>query len=128
MRFAPARHPRHDQSSEGQPSGFSLVELLVAVVLVAVGLLALVQTSAVVVRRRNEARAREAAVSTAATRVEQLLSSPCAAAEGASDARAASETWTSRVNGTTRDVSDSVSFGRSALSSHVFVLRTRTSC
>lgn len=127
MLFACA-HPRLGQPGKRRRSGFSLVELLVAVILVDVGLLALVQTSAIVVRRRNEARAREAAVSTAAARVEQLLASPCATATGTAIAPASSETWTSLVNGSIRDVSDSVSFGQPAPASHAFVLHSRTSC
>jgi prepilin-type N-terminal cleavage/methylation domain-containing protein len=128
MYLSSARPRRPGQSGPRHRAGFSLIELLVAVILVDVGLLALVQTSAIVVRRRNEARARESAVAAAAARVEEILASPCGTAEGAANATASSETWTSSVAGTTRDVSDSVSFRRPAASSHAFVLHTRTSC
>lgn len=97
-----------------------------AIVLIDAGLLAVVQTTAVVVRRRNEARARAIAAYAAATRLEQLLASPCATTSGAAGTAGLTETWSSRLTGRTRDVSDSVVFGAPA--SHLVVLRTRVLC
>jgi Tfp pilus assembly protein PilV len=106
--------------------GFSLIELLVAVILIDVALLAIVQTTAVVVRRRNETRARSAAVSAAASRIEGLLASPCAAASGAASLASIAEAWSLQTLGQTREATDSVSFG--ALAAHTLVLRTRLPC
>jgi len=106
-------------------SGFSLVEALVALVLVDVALLAIVHTHAVVVRRRNEMRARSAAIAAATTRVEQLLASPCTAASGVVSTRLLSEIWSQRIDPHVREVADSVVFGAP---SHDVVLRTRLPC
>ncbi len=84
------------------------------------------QTTAVVVRRRNEARARAMAAYTAATRLEQILASPCATTSGASATAGLTETWSSQLTGRTRDVGDSVAFGVPA--SHAVILRTRVLC
>jgi len=107
-------------------SGFSLLELLVAILLIDVALLAVARTHAVVVRQRNDGRMRSAAVNAAATRIEQLLASPCAAASGSSSLPASSETWSAQFDGHTREVSDSVAFGVPA--QHIVVLRTRLPC
>jgi len=124
MRSAPAdplspRRPRRER-------GFSLLELLVAILLVDVAILGIVHTHAVVVRSRNETRARSAAVAGAADRIEQILASPCNAASGSSVLPAFTEFWTSQLDGPTREVSDSIVFGASA--PHVVVLRTRFPC
>src|SRR5690242_4271343 len=84
--------------------GFSLVELLVAIILIDVGLLAVVQTHAVVVRRRNELRAQSAAVAAAASRVERLVAAPCAPATGAAASPVYDETWLVRPSGQTREI------------------------
>jgi Tfp pilus assembly protein PilV len=126
MWSTPVREPSRARSPARRAWGFSLVELLVAIVLIDVGLLAVVQTTAVVVHRRNEAHVRAMAVSTAANRLEQLLASPCATTSGESATAALTETWSSRLTGRTRDVSDSVAFGAPA--PHRVVLRTRVLC
>ena len=124
MRSAPAdpRSPRH---SRHEP-GFSLLELLVAIVLVDVAILGIVHTHAVVVRNRNEMRARSAAVTGATARIEQILASPCTAGSGSSVLPASAEFWSSSLDGQTREISDSIVFGASA--PHVVVLRTRFPC
>jgi Tfp pilus assembly protein PilV len=106
--------------------GFSLLELLVAILLVDIAILAIVRTHAVVLRSRNDARARAAAVSAAAARVEQLLASPCVASSGSFSQRASTELWSSRLDGSSREISDSIEFGGAAR--HRFVLRTRSLC
>jgi Tfp pilus assembly protein PilV len=120
------RQPSPVPAPTRRARGFALVELLVAIVLIDVGLLAVVQTTAVVVHRSNEARARAIAGSMAATRLEQLLATPCTTTSGAFGADAFIETWSSQLTGRTRDVSDSVAFGVPA--SHILVLRTRVLC
>jgi len=114
-----ARRARHEL-------GFTLLELVVAILLVDVAILAVLHTHAVVVRNRNEMRARSAAVDAATARVEQIIASPCVAAAGSTLIPSSAEFWSSSVDATTREISDSMVFGVSAR--HTFVLRTRSSC
>jgi len=110
------------------PRGFSVVELAVAMMLVAVGLLSLVGANAVFVRRRNEARQRLAAVAAATNRVAQLSSGPCSPASGtANGAFRIAEHWSGGPRtGATRDIMDSVVFG--ARPAQDVVVRTRLPC
>ncbi len=124
MRSAPT-DPRSPRRSHHE-YGFSLLELLVAILLVDVAILGIVHTHAVVVRNRNEMRARSAAVIGAADRIEQILASPCTAGSGSSVLAASAEFWSSRLEEQTREISDSIVFGPSA--PHVVVLRTRFPC
>jgi prepilin-type N-terminal cleavage/methylation domain-containing protein len=109
--------------------GFTLVELLVAIVLVNVGLLALVGGSTAVVRRHTAIRARTAAVQTAALRLELMAATSCSAVVAGSTATSAgSEVWASSVlpNGV-RELVDSVVYLDGGLRATV-ALRTRISC
>jgi Tfp pilus assembly protein PilV len=124
MRSAHA-DPRSPRRSRLRP-GLSLLELLVAMLLIDVALLGIVHTHAIVVRSRNEMRARSAAVTGAAARIEQILASPCTAGSGSSVLPASVEFWSSRLDGRTREISDSIVFRVSA--PHVVVLRTRFPC
>jgi len=124
MHSAPA-NPRSPRRSRHEP-GFSLLELLVAILLVDVAILGIVHTHAIVVRNRNEMHARSAAVTGAAARIEQILASPCVAASGSSVHPVYAEFWSSTLDGQTREIVDSVVFG--ALVPHVVVLRTRFAC
>ncbi len=120
------RQIRQDQPRA--PRGFSIIELIVAMMLVAVGLLALVGANTMLVRRRNESRQRLAAVAAATNRIAQLASGPCLSASGASgSAPGIAERWSvvMRANAF-RDIEDSVGFG--ARPAHAFVLRTRLPC
>jgi prepilin-type N-terminal cleavage/methylation domain-containing protein len=108
--------------------GFSIIELMVAMMLVAIGLLSLVGANTVFVRRRNDARQRLAAVAAATNRLAQLAGGPCTSTNGASGALPGIvERW-SAVRGASafRDIEDSVRFG--ARPAHAFVLRTRLPC
>jgi|SRR5215831_1744567 len=116
---APSVRARHDL-------GFTLLELLVAIVLVDVAIFAVLHTHAVVVRNRNEARARSAALDAATARVEQIIALPCVATAGSTLIRGSAEFWSSSIDATTREISDSIVFGASAR--HSFVLRTRSLC
>jgi Tfp pilus assembly protein PilV len=109
-------------------AGFTLVELMVAVLLIDVGLLALVAGSAIVVRRQTEIRIRTAAARAAANRLELLAAGPCANESGsASVERGISESWSASFSGGSRDLADSVVFALSGVEHHV-VLRTRAPC
>lgn len=104
-----------------------MVELLVAVVLVDVGLLALAGATAVAVRRQTEARARNTATNAAANRLQNLGASPCGARAG-STAPPFAEQW-SEIDAPTgmRDLRDSVTFVAYG-SAHAVVLATRLPC
>jgi prepilin-type N-terminal cleavage/methylation domain-containing protein len=108
--------------------GFSIVELVVAMMLVAIGLLSLVGANTVLVRRRNEARQRLAAVAAATNRVGQLSSGPCLSVNGTARGSTGMTEWWSVLAGAnaTREIVDSVHFG--ARPAHDFVLRTRLPC
>jgi prepilin-type N-terminal cleavage/methylation domain-containing protein len=109
--------------------GFTLVELLVAILLIDVGLLGLVAGSAIVVRRQNEIRLRGIATGAASNRVQQLVASGCHSAQGSAVvAPGINERWSVSGSGSaTRDIDDSVSYVLAGVNRSV-VLRTRVVC
>ena len=108
--------------------GFTLVELLVAVLLIDVGLLALVAGSAIVVRRQNELRLRGLAASAAANRIQQLMAMGCHSAAGSAlVAAGVTEQWSVSGQSGTRDLFDSVAYTFGGTSRSV-VLRSRIAC
>ena len=110
-------------------AGFTLVEVLLAVFLIDVGLLALVASSAVLIRETNALRLRNAALRAATNRLQQLGSSPCRPVTGgATTADGIREDWAVTVQ-TSRvlDIRDSVSFVLGTTTRSV-VLRTRLPC
>lgn len=91
--------------------GFTLVELVVAVLLIDVAVLALVAGSAVVVRRDLEVRTRDRAARAAANRLQMLSALPCASSLGDTALAAGlHELWTATRSASTRALRDSVSF------------------
>lgn len=108
--------------------GFTLVELLVALLLVEVGLLSLTGTTVVLIRERSAVRARAAAIRAASNRLQFLAAGPCEAASGAAIGPSIiREMWDVRlVPNAIRDLRDSVIYG--ADSGHAIVLRTRLPC
>jgi prepilin-type N-terminal cleavage/methylation domain-containing protein len=119
---------RHRPRGARVPHGFSLVELVVAMMLVAVGVLSLVGANALFVRRRNEARERLAAVTAASSRVARLSSSSCLPTNGTANGPfGIAERWSVVLLGNaTREIADSVRFG--ANPAHDVVIRTRLPC
>lgn len=108
--------------------GFTLVEVLVAVVLINVGLLALVAGSAVLVRQVNAFRLRNAALRAATNRLQQLGTSPCAPSSGFSLGDGIREDWTVTLSSSqSLDIRDSVTVTVGA-SRPVVVLHTRLPC
>jgi prepilin-type N-terminal cleavage/methylation domain-containing protein len=75
------------------PPGFTLVELLIATIVLAVGLLALTSTGAAIVKleRHGQRLARVAAMGE--TRLELLRPQLCAAAPGVSSSHGLDERW-----------------------------------
>ena len=107
--------------------GFTLVEVLVAVLLIDVGLLALVGASAVLVRQTNALRLRNEALRTAANRLQQLGAGPCATTSGALSADVLREDWSATQQSGVLDVRDSVTFPLGT-AAHGVVLETKLPC
>jgi prepilin-type N-terminal cleavage/methylation domain-containing protein len=86
-----------DECGAGQPSrgGFTLVEMLVAVVILAVGVLGLAATSATVLRQMTGANMQSRASQIAASRIELLSGRTCPAlgVAGSATTGAVTETW-----------------------------------
>jgi prepilin-type N-terminal cleavage/methylation domain-containing protein len=115
-------------------AGFTLVELLVALVLLDVGLFALVATSALVTREMSAAARRAQALAVAANRLERVASMSCAATESAGGEAmpypGVRERWTvtgEEEEGEARAITDSVAF-TTAVGVRVLVLHSRTPC
>jgi prepilin-type N-terminal cleavage/methylation domain-containing protein len=112
-------------------AGFTLIEVLVAVVLIDVGLLALVAGSAVLVRQAAELRMRNAALRAATNRVQFLGAGPClatAGGAGGSNAGALREEWSVSLQANNvREVLDRVTFTVGG-DTRAVVLRTRLPC
>lgn len=110
-------------------SGFTLVEVLVAVVLIDVGVLAMVSGLAVVARREMGMRSRVAASRAAENRIQSLIAGPCVATSGsATGERGLTEWWSAQlVPGGQRELRDSVEFFIDRVRHHT-VVRTRVPC
>ena len=97
-------------------AGFTLVELMVAILVMAVGVLGLAGTAVAVARLTGGATQQTIAANVAATRFEQLRSSPCASIKtGSATTRGVSEKWVVTSVGTvagvsTYDVVDTLAF------------------
>ena len=109
-------------------SGSSLLELLVAIVLLDLALLTLGLIGAVTARRIGEAGRRSRASLAAANRLERLATLPCAMMTGGSATleRAVTETWTAIRTGPIVELTDSIEIdGRSP---EYVVVRRRATC
>ncbi len=109
--------------------GFTLIEVLIAVVLVDVALLALVAAGSTLVRRTTEVRVRTIAARLAIDRLQLLGAGACAATTGAmTSAGGIREFWgaMSPVNGV-REIFDSVTFTVAGVDKAV-ALHTRLPC
>jgi Tfp pilus assembly protein PilV len=108
---------------------FTLVELIVAVLLIDVALLAMIAGSAVIIQRQAEVRTRIAASQAAANRLQLLAAGPCITTTGtANGERGLIETWTaeSRANGI-RSIRDSVAYTANGVE-RLVVLQTSLPC
>jgi Tfp pilus assembly protein PilV len=106
-----------------------LVELLVAILLIDIGLLALVAGSALIARQVGEGHVRATAVRIALNRLESAAALPCVAGRGsATSAHAIEEEWAVTIlPAGEREIVDSVRFLQSS-GPRTVVLRTRTPC
>jgi prepilin-type N-terminal cleavage/methylation domain-containing protein len=97
-------------------AGFTLVELMVAIMVMSVGVLGLAGTSVAVARLTGGAAQQTIAANVAATRFEKFRSAPCnAVTAGSASTRGVSETWAVTSVGaalgvSTFDIVDTVRF------------------
>ena len=110
-------------------SGFTLLEVIAAIILVDVGLLALVAGSAVLVRQTSQLRAKAAALHVAANRLELLGIETCGADAGVTEfPDGTTERWSAAVQpNSVRELRDTVTFPVGA-TMRSLVLRTRLPC
>ncbi|MGI8497415.1 MAG: type IV pilus modification PilV family protein [Gemmatimonadaceae bacterium] len=99
----PTRQPRR---------GFTIVELIVAVMIMSVGVLGLASTAAVVTRQMGGGARRALSASVAQSRFETLRSTPCAyILTGTASSRGITESWVATSAGNRQfTVSDTVTF------------------
>jgi Tfp pilus assembly protein PilV len=125
------RPHKHSPLSRRRPwtHGFTLIEVLVAIVLIHVALLSLVAASAMLVRRSTETRVESAALEAASNRLETLGAGPCVASSGtATGPFGLREEWSANlVPPAALAVRDSVSYGTPSRP-RAIVLRTGVSC
>lgn len=108
---------------------FTLVEIVVAIMLLSVGVLALAGTAVLVLRLIGAGGTHAVAAATAESRFEILRATPCAAlASGSSVARGVQEQWSVGPAGTRLfDVSDSLSYA-TAFGAHTQEFRSLVWC
>jgi len=88
---------------------FSLIELLTALVLLAVGLAAFARAAGAVARLENDARLRRALAAVTQARLDSLAAQPCGPARsGQARFAGVDETWQATSDGRRWTVSDSI--------------------
>ena len=127
MRLRIRNRLSHTTRSLRARPGFTLIEVVVAVVLIDVGLMSLVAGSAVLLRRITETRAESAARQAAANRLETLASQRCIATAGTSAANGLRESWSSELIDGTRELRDSATYSALGHTRSV-TIRTRVPC
>jgi type IV pilus assembly protein PilV len=91
--------------------GFTLVELIIAIIILVVGVLGLASTAAVVMRQITASSMQTRAAMTAQSRLERLRSMPCAnMVNGAATVGGVTETWRVTVNARTATMVDVVTW------------------
>lgn len=136
----PARAtPRPTRPNRGRPAplpasrrlrpGFTLTELLVALLLLDVGVLALVASGAAVVRELAAGTSKAIAIEAAQTRLERLaaLACPLEATGSAPIAPSAREWWSATTRQAVRELADSAEWLERG-TRRALVLRTRVPC
>lgn len=124
------RNSRAPRASGSSPrAGFTLVELLVAMMIFAVGMLALAATAGSVTRMMGGAKRQTIAAQVAQSRIEQLRSSPCASIVGGSETvRGVNNYWTVTAVSRGVNVTDSVVFATSRGGTRTRIYKTSFSC
>lgn len=91
--------------------GFTLVELIVALLLLSIGLLGLAGSATVVTRLMGAGSQLTIAAAVAESRIEALAAEPCVSTTGGPvTTRGITESWTVSGTGQTRTVRDSLSY------------------
>lgn len=107
---------------------FTLVELLVAVLLIDVGVLAMVGGTAMIARRQVAMETRARAMQLASNRIQRLIAGPCAGSHGSTTSDGGVvEHWSADVTNGQRDLRDSVVFAVARAERNI-VIRSRTVC
>ena len=120
---------RKTRRPTGSRAGFTLVELLVAMMVFAVGMLALAATAASVTRMMGGAKRQTLAATVAQSRLEKLRSSPCASlVSGTETVRGVTNTWTVTAVSRGVTIKDSVSFPSSRNTRRWKLYTTSLSC
>jgi type IV pilus modification protein PilV len=92
-------------------AGFTMVELLVAMMIFSVGVLGMVASAGAIMNMIGSSQSRTVAASIAESRFERLRATSCAAqVGGTATTRGLKETWTVDALGTSNDVTVTVSF------------------
>lgn len=108
-------------------TGFTLIEIIVTITLLAVGLAALVSTSAAIARVQGAGERRERAANLVDARFERLRAAPCAASAGADSDHAVVARWTAAVSAGTRRLDDAITVPDGPAERHELV-RSATPC
>jgi Tfp pilus assembly protein PilV len=109
-------------------AAFTLLELLVALIVINAGLLALVSAVAVLVRRQTELHERVTAGELAANRLQALAELPCGSRSDSARRSGFTEHWSEDDAGNhVRELRDSVTFAAFG-EPHSLTLTTRLTC
>lgn len=121
-----ARRPRPQRPRQG----FTIIELMIAIVVLSIGVLGLAGTSAMVSRMIGGAAQQTIAANVAAGRFEKMRSLQCSSiASGTATLRGTTETWTVTSAGTSlKFVVDSVSWRGAGQSTSKLVFQSYVKC
>lgn len=115
--------------ASGTRAGFTLVELLVALMIFAVGMLGLAATAGSVTRMMGGAKRQTIAAQVAQSRIERLRATPCTTlTSGSETVRGITNTWTVSPVARGVNVTDSVVFATSRGKTRTRVYKTTLSC
>jgi len=103
---------RRSVTGRGNRTGFTLVELIVAMLMLTIGLLGLAGVGAVVLKQMKGGTYQTIAASIAQSRFEQFEGDPCSSiASGSATVRGMTETWTAAALGNrAKTIRDTVTF------------------
>jgi len=119
------RHPR-----QRSRHGFTIIELMIAIVVLSIGVLGLAGTSAMVSRMIGGAAQQTIAANVAASRFERMRSRQCSAiTSGSAALRGTTETWTVSTVGTAlKFVVDTVAWRGAGQSTSRLVFQSYVKC